>query len=57
MAGTGPLKHGFRGNKRNLPVKPCQACGRPMVWRRKWANNWAAVAYCSDACRKRPSNR
>lgn len=57
MAGTGPLKHGFRGNKRNLPVKPCQACGRPMVWRRKWANNWVAVAYCSDACRKRPSNR
>jgi hypothetical protein len=42
----------FRGNKSGLPVKQCLACGRPMVWRRKWRLNWNAVKYCSDACRK-----
>lgn len=24
-----------------------------MQWRAKWANNWDAVRYCSDACRAR----
>lgn len=24
-----------------------------MTWRKKWANNWAEVKYCSDACRRR----
>lgn len=33
--------------------KPCSVCGRTMTWRRKWARNWEAVKYCSDACRKR----
>jgi hypothetical protein len=42
----------FRGNKLGLPVKPCLACGRPMVWRKKWRLNWDEVKYCSDACRK-----
>lgn len=32
--------------------KLCQKCGRTMTWRRKWANNWDAVKYCSTACRK-----
>ncbi|RZI99858.1 MAG: DUF2256 domain-containing protein [Haliea sp.] len=41
----------FKGNKAALPAKPCQACGRPMTWRKKWALNWADVKYCSDACR------
>ena len=44
---------GFKGNKQSLPSKPCATCGRPMSWRRKWANNWAEVRYCSDACRRR----
>jgi len=44
---------GFRGNKAALPSKPCQACGRPMSWRRKWAANWEGVLYCSAACRQR----
>jgi hypothetical protein len=39
------------GNKRYLPAKTCAACGRPMVWRRRWASNWAEVRYCSDRCR------
>ena len=42
----------FRGNKSGLPVKQCIACGRPMVWRKKWRLNWDNVIYCSDACRK-----
>ncbi len=42
----------FRGNKAALPAKPCQACGRPMSWRKKWARNWDEVKYCSDTCRR-----
>ncbi|MGY6707854.1 MAG: DUF2256 domain-containing protein [Rhizobiaceae bacterium] len=37
----------------NLPTKICAACGRPFAWRRKWRKDWAAVKYCSDACRKK----
>jgi hypothetical protein len=44
---------GFKGNKAHLPTKPCQACGRPMSWRKAWAKNWEAVKFCSDACRRR----
>ena len=38
--------------KSDLPVKTCQACGRPMVWRKAWAKVWDEVKYCSDRCRK-----
>jgi hypothetical protein len=41
----------FRGNKANLPAKPCITCGRPMTWRKAWARNWDEVKHCSDACR------
>jgi hypothetical protein len=41
----------FRGNKSALPTKLCEACGRPMTWRKRWARTWAEVKYCSDACR------
>ncbi|MEN1678492.1 MAG: DUF2256 domain-containing protein [Planctomycetota bacterium] len=37
--------------KPNLPTKPCQQCGRPMAWRKKWARTWEQVRYCSDRCR------
>lgn len=43
---------GFKGNKQSLPRKICAACGREMVWRKRWAQNWTEVKYCSDACRK-----
>lgn len=43
--------HGFRGNKRALPTKPCVRCGRPMTWRKAWARTWDDVKYCSNACR------
>lgn len=38
---------------RSLPSKPCQACGRTMHWRKRWARSWDEVRYCSDACRRR----
>lgn len=44
--------NGFRGNKSALPSKLCEACGRPMTWRKRWAANWDMVRYCSDACRR-----
>jgi hypothetical protein len=37
--------------KADLPTKPCAVCGRPFAWRKKWARDWDAVQYCSDACR------
>ena len=45
--------HGIKGNKSQLPSKPCLVCGRPMSWRKAWAKNWDEVRYCSDACRAR----
>ena len=42
----------FKGNKSYLPSKPCQACGRTMSWRKKWAQNWEQVKFCSDRCRQ-----
>lgn len=42
----------FKGNKSALPTKPCVACGRPMVWRKRWAKTWDEVRYCSDRCRR-----
>jgi hypothetical protein len=37
--------------KADLPQKTCATCGRPFMWRRKWAKVWADVKYCSDRCR------
>lgn len=47
----GARTNGFKGNKAAVPSRPCAVCGRPMVWRRRWARNWEAVTVCSDACR------
>ncbi len=38
--------------KSDLPTKPCAACARPFAWRKKWARDWEAVKFCSDACRR-----
>ncbi len=40
----------FAGNKSFLPSKLCQACARPMTWRKSWEKNWEQVKYCSAAC-------
>jgi hypothetical protein len=46
-----PKPSGFKGNKQDLPQKPCVVCGRAMTWRKSWAKNWDQVLYCSDRCR------
>ncbi|MCU0954511.1 MAG: DUF2256 domain-containing protein [Hyphomicrobium sp.] len=38
--------------KSDLPVKTCNSCGRPFVWRKAWARVWEEVRYCSDRCRQ-----
>ncbi|EKX4011467.1 MULTISPECIES: DUF2256 domain-containing protein [Enterobacter] len=42
----------FKGNKRDLPSRPCVHCQRPMTWRKKWAKCWDEVKYCSERCRR-----
>lgn len=46
-----PKPSGFKGNKQDLPQKPCAVCGRAMTWRKSWAKNWDSVLYCSERCR------
>ncbi len=38
------------------PPKPCQVCGRPITWRKKWQRDWDNVKFCGDACRRRKSS-
>jgi len=33
--------------------KVCAGCGRRIEWRRRWADDWENVRWCSDACRRR----
>jgi hypothetical protein len=39
--------------KGDLPVKVCVVCQRNFSWRKKWAEVWSEVKYCSNACRQR----
>lgn len=41
----------FKGNKTNLPSKPCGFCNREFSWRKKWERCWSEVRFCSDRCR------
>jgi hypothetical protein len=41
-----------RRAKTDLPQKVCAACGRPFVWRKKWARDWDNVRFCSERCRR-----
>ena len=38
--------------KSDLPTKTCVVCGRPFTWRKKWADCWEEVKYCSQRCRR-----
>jgi len=38
--------------KSELPSKICPVCGRPFVWRKKWAKDWETVKFCSQRCRE-----
>lgn len=42
--------------KEHLPEKKCATCGRPFVWRKKWARVWESVKYCSQRCSKKKQN-
>jgi len=41
-----------RRRKSDLPEKLCAICGRPFVWRKKWAKVWDEVRYCSERCKR-----
>ncbi|MFN3680142.1 DUF2256 domain-containing protein [Thermosynechococcus sp.] len=41
--------------KADFPSKICVVCGRPFQWRKKWADCWEEVKYCSERCRRRRS--
>ncbi|MDY7008880.1 MAG: DUF2256 domain-containing protein [Cyanobacteriota bacterium] len=42
-------------SKSDLPSKICPVCNRPFTWRKKWAECWDKVKYCSERCRRRKS--
>ncbi|MGB3509939.1 MAG: DUF2256 domain-containing protein [Microcoleaceae cyanobacterium] len=42
-------------SKSDLPTKTCPICNRPFTWRKKWADCWDEVKYCSERCRRRKS--
>ena len=44
-------KGGKAVRKGDLPAKVCVTCGRPFTWRKKCADVWDEVKYCSDRCR------
>ena len=48
----GKNKTGGMRRKGDLPTKTCPACGRPFTWRKKWADVWDEVIYCSERCRR-----
>jgi hypothetical protein len=37
----------------SVEAKTCVACGRRIEWRKKWADDWEQVRYCSTGCRQR----
>ena len=47
-----PTKH-TGCNQRMNAQKVCRVCGRRFSWRKKWANNWDQVHYCSEKCQRR----
>ncbi|WP_404787439.1 DUF2256 domain-containing protein [Altericista sp. CCNU0014] len=42
--------------KSDLPTKICPVCGLPFTWRKKWADCWDEVKYCSERCRRRKTS-
>jgi len=46
-----PRSRGLPPSQR--PSKICPVCQRPFSWRKKWADVWEQVIYCSERCRNR----
>jgi len=38
--------------KGDLNEKICLTCEKPFAWRKKWAQDWEQVKYCSERCRR-----
>lgn len=38
--------------KSDLPQKICLVCQLSFTWRKKWANKWEEVKYCSEKCKR-----
>ena len=53
LVAFGPTVHGVGRAGRVTEGKWCGSCGRRIEWRKKWADDWANVRWCSDACRRR----
>jgi hypothetical protein len=45
-----------KGFKMNLRTKNCIVCDKPFQWRKKWADCWDEVKYCSENCRRTSKN-
>ncbi|MEO0376954.1 MAG: DUF2256 domain-containing protein [Cyanobacteria bacterium P01_A01_bin.17] len=45
-----------QGRSNPKPEKVCVVCDRTFTWRKKWANCWDEVKYCSERCRRRSSS-
>ena len=43
--------------KADLPQKVCPVCDRPFSWRKKWAQHWDDVIYCSERCRRQKNRK
>lgn len=37
-------------HQKKIQKKLCLVCARPFSWRKKWADCWLEVKYCSKAC-------
>ena len=46
------VAHPTSRKKGQLPTKTCVTCARPFEWRKKWADVWDDVRYCSERCRR-----
>jgi hypothetical protein len=40
------------GGDRDRADRLCAVCGRRIEWRRKWADAWREIRFCSAACRR-----
>ena len=58
-AATGSAYRGAGRQTRGaeVPSRYCAVCGRRVEWRRKWADCWEQVKYCSERCRRRRLRR
>lgn len=57
MPGTVRRPLGRRIDGMAIPDKTCATCGRRFSGRRRWADDWDEVRYCSVGCRRHKPSR